>query len=436
MGNAQGARSDMLPGMGEKAGGAPPEGRESQATSRLRRRLATVVERIEAARRAHPHLEIALFFSAGFLFDVLTLGRIDDVATLSMQGVYLLVLCLLLLADQWVELTGRRLGPWLGRAWALREEGIHFFLGGLLSAYSLFYLRSASVLSSILFVGVMFALLVGNELPSLRRLGPVVRFALFSFCITSFLAYLLPVAAGRLSRTFFFLAAGTAIAVTLSLAHLIGRWAEDRRLGLKRAGIPGVAVQAGLVGLFLLDAVPPVPLSVRHLGVYHEVERQGDVYVLRHEKPAWRFFEEGDQRFYARDGDKVWVFARIFAPAEFRDAVYLVWEYDHPKLGWTQTDRIRMSITGGREEGYRAFAYKAHWREGDWRVSVETSDGRTLGRIGLRVERDPRGDAPRRFQEERADLTLPPHRARPRPSNTPAPPREACRWDRSRGTAA
>lgn len=423
--------------MGEEARDRPVEGEQGgRDPSRLRRRVQAIVTRVEAAREAHPYLEIALFFSAGFLFDVFTLGRIDDGMTLLMQGVYLLVLCLLLLADQWVELTGKKLGPWLGRAWALREEGIHFFLGGLLSAYSLFYLRSASVLSSILFVGVMFALLVGNELPSLRRLGPVVRFALFSFCITSFLAYLLPVVAGRLSRLFFFLAAGSALAIAAGVAHLIGRWAEDRRLGLKRAGLPSVAVQASLVGLFLVDAVPPVPLSVRHLGVYHEVERQGDVYVLRHEKPAWRFFEEGDQRFYARDGDKVWVFARIFAPAEFRDSVYLVWEYDHPKTGWTQTDRIRMSITGGREEGYRAFAYKAHWREGDWRVSVETSDGRTLGRIGVHVERDPRGDAPRHFQEEQACLSVPAPAPRPPPASRPAPPPGACRWDRSRGTAA
>ncbi|RMG17263.1 MAG: DUF2914 domain-containing protein [Deltaproteobacteria bacterium] len=428
---------DPSPQAGERSEAAtPPETQEGRGRLRLPPRLAAVTGRVQTLREAHPRLEIALFFTAGFLFDVFTLGRIDDAMTLAMQGAYLFLLAALLLVEQWAELAQPKLPRLLEPLWPFREDAIHFLLGSLLSAYSLFYLRSASHLSTVLFMAVVFALLIGNELPEVRRLGPVVRLALFSFCLTSFLAYLLPVLAGRLSRWWFFLSAGLALAVSLGGAQLLSRWSGERRLGWKRAALPGAAVQAGLVALFVLDAVPPVPLSVRHLGVYHHVERAGDHYVLRHEKPAWRFFEEGDQHFYARPGDRVWIFARIFAPAEFQDSIYMVWEYDHPKTGWTRTDRIRMKITGGREAGYRAFAYKEHWREGEWRVSIETSDGRTLGRIGVHIERDPRGEAPRTFHEERAVL-MP--RCRPPAlslASRPALPREGCRPDRSRGTAA
>ena len=54
------------------------------------------------------------------------------------------------------------------------------------------------------------------------------------------------------------------------------------------------------------------------------------------------------------------------------------WVYDHPKMGWTSSDVIPLTVTGGREQGFRGSAYKSNWRVGDWRVEVETEDGRTF----------------------------------------------------------
>ena len=48
-----------------------------------------------------------------------------------------------------------------------------------MSAYTLFFFKSASGLTSILFLIVMLGLLVANELPRFRQLGPVVRLGLF-----------------------------------------------------------------------------------------------------------------------------------------------------------------------------------------------------------------------------------------------------------------
>jgi hypothetical protein len=50
------------------------------------------------------------------------------------------------------------------------------------------------------------------------------------------------------------------------------------------------------------------------------------------------------------------------------------------------TDRIPISITGGREKGYRWYTTKRRVQPGEWRVNVETEDGRVLGRITFVAE--------------------------------------------------
>ena len=52
-------------------------------------------------------------------------------------------------------------------------------------------------------------LLLVNELPSVRRLGPIVLYALYSFSLTSYFAYLYPVLFGRIRPWMFVLAIGT-----------------------------------------------------------------------------------------------------------------------------------------------------------------------------------------------------------------------------------
>jgi len=56
---------------------------------------------------------------------------------------------------------------------------------------------------------------------------------------------------------------------------------------------------------------------------------------------------------------------------------------------YVTTDRIGFPISGGRDDGYRGFTVKQRVTPGDWRVDVETDDGRILGRVSFRVEPAP-----------------------------------------------
>ena len=74
-------------------------------------------------------------FVPGFLFDVLTLGRIDDLLNLVQQALYLFVLGALII----IEIRRETI-------WAYQDLVVHFLFGSLLSAYThlLLHLGSAS----------------------------------------------------------------------------------------------------------------------------------------------------------------------------------------------------------------------------------------------------------------------------------------------------
>jgi hypothetical protein len=80
----------------------------------------------------------------------------------------------------------------------------------------------------------------------------------------------------------------------------------------------------------------------------------------------------------------VTVLLSIFSPARFKDQINLKWFYDDEKNGWSLEDTIPLNILGGRTSGFRGYASKKFYKLGLYRVLVETSDGREVGRISCR----------------------------------------------------
>lgn len=351
-------------------------------------------QRLQAFRQRHATAESAIFFAAGFLFDILTLSRIDDVATLVQQGLYLVLLGALMIMDERYR-AGLAAPPrWLAQAWRFSQDAIHFLFGSLLSSFTLFYLKSTSGFSSFLFMSILGALLVANELPRVRERGPVVRFALLSLCLTSYGALLLPVVLGFISKWMFVTVVVLSCAVIGWCVRALSRWTGDAPSVHRRVAGPALGMQAMLVVAYFAGAIPPVPLSVQFIGIYHEVippgaqaateggdPPAGRTYELRHQRPWWKVWHNGDQDFAARPGDIVYCFARVFAPRGFRDAIYVRWWWQGRDGRWLDQGRAQLRILGGRGDGFRTFATKKNYQPGRWRVEIETDDGREIGII-------------------------------------------------------
>ena len=104
-----------------------------------------------------------------------------------------------------------------------------------------------------------------------------------------------------------------------------------------------------------------------------------------------RFWRRGDENFEAQPGDRIYVFFRIFSPAHFADKVTMRWYWKPQGGGWKLQDSIPIDIVGGREQGFRGYGVKTNHQPGEWKVEVETTDGREIGRVYFTVENVPEG---------------------------------------------
>ena len=269
---------------------------------------------------------------------------------------------------------------------------VQFLLGSLFSAYTIFYSRSATLTSTAVFFALLVFLLVVNEflrdrfssLPLLVSLYAVVCFAFFTF--------FLPVMTGYMNALSFLIGAGLSAGVTFRVVQLIYHNNPDRS---KREAI-GVMTSASalitlLVGFYFLNWIPPVPLSMKFGGIYHEVRKAGDKFELSFERKWYQVWKRSDSTYPA--DEPIYCFTAVFAPVELDTTIYHHWYFrSNGKRPFAHADRIPIRISGGREGGYRAYSFKQRLDPGEWRVDVETDDGRIVGRVSVKVAT--RGDPP------------------------------------------
>ena len=147
------------------------------------------------------------------------------------------------------------------------------------------------------------------------------------------------------------------------------------------AGAPALALVGLLMGFYFLNWIPPVPLSMKFGGMYHEVKRSGDHFELSYERAWYESWKQSNTTFTA--DEPIYCFTAVFAPVTLKTTVYHHWFYRSDKgKPFSHADKIPLKIAGGREGGYRAYTFKQGLDPGDWRVDVETEDGRVIGRVG------------------------------------------------------
>lgn len=110
-------------------------------------------------------------------------------------------------------------------------------------------------------------------------------------------------------------------------------------------------------------------------------------YDLTFDKGAWyQFWKRSDDPFPS--GQPAYCFTAVFAPIDLHTTIFHRWQFRPVGSArpFSMTDRIGIAITGGRERGYRGYTSKQRMVPGEWRVDVETAEGRIIGRIAFRVE--------------------------------------------------
>lgn len=329
--------------------------------------------------RAHVPTAALIF---GFIWDTLTLGRPDRLFENSVLLAYFV------LAGGGIVLMNLRV-----RRGAFAESLpllalVQFSFGSLASGLLVLYGRSGTFAGSFFFFLLLGGFLVGNEFLRTRYARLRAQIGAFYMLLLAYLVLVIPVALGEIG-TRAFLLSGLASAVIIVL-FLFVLFAVARRLlytNLRQIAVVVAGIYLIFNGLYFLNILPPVPLALRHVGVYHSILRAGGEYHVTYENPSWfEFFRDTSGTFTKGPGESAYCFSSVFAPTGLTSPIYHRWEmYDEKKARWITQSRISFSISGGNDTGFRGYTVKTSLPEGLWRCDVETGRGTLIGRTAFLV---------------------------------------------------
>ena len=139
-------------------------------------------------------------------------------------------------------------------------------------------------------------------------------------------------------------------------------------------------------GLYFANIIPPVPLSLKAIGMYHSVLHYsaGGYLVMYEPAPWYEFWQDTNSTFHYTAGQSAYCFSSVFAPADLTTPIFHRWEHYNESTGqWDTVFRISYPIEGGRSDGYHGYSATAGLTPGQWRCNVETSSGLLIGRVSF-----------------------------------------------------
>ena len=329
------------------------------------------------------HHWLTVAFLLGFILDNLTLTRVDqffDNAVL-LAYVILAMLSIIALYAGIAERFGERVSRFM------RDKSpfvMQYAFGGLLSGMLIFYGRSGSLANSWPFLLMILMVIYGNETIKNRGQRLVYNLVIFFVGLFAYVTLIVPVYLGKMGPWVFVGSGLLALCIMYIFFGLVTRIVPNFVLLQKR----NVVFIIGLIYLtfnvlYFTNLIPPIPLSLKEVGIYHSVVKYEDgSYELTYENPKWwEWYRTSDSVFHYSKGESIFCFASVFAPSRLITEVYHRWEYYDEKEGeWKEHGRYSYAISGGRDDGYRGYTQISGYREGEWRCTVETERGQVIGR--------------------------------------------------------
>lgn len=349
------------------------------------------ISRFRAFIRKHQKYAPVFFFICGFIWDSLTLGRIDRLYDRIILCTYLASLsgCLYL-----YNLSGD--GKWKDTFIERFEEylplAIQFFLGGLCSAYVIYFSRSVSFSKTVSFFIILVVLLFANELLKKRISNKYLQFSAYFFVNFTFFTFFIPVLVKHMN-TFIFITSGLiSLVSTIALVVYIYKSSPSTRKEVHKGKMLGILIGIYVIinTFYVFNLIPPVPLALDTGIVAHNIEKQNGEYQVSYERTEWyKFWRDNREQFIHRKGENIYVFTSIFAPSNLNKKVAHRWKWFSPHTNeWEVIDDINFEITGGRDEGFRGYTFKSNVMEGFWKVDVITEEGLVLGIIDFEIIQD------------------------------------------------
>ncbi|HVZ76222.1 MAG TPA: DUF2914 domain-containing protein [Candidatus Paceibacterota bacterium] len=338
----------------------------------------------------------AISLTVGFVFDLFLAKRPDSVYDNLLLVSYLFIAAALILILNIRTYRRRDIEPQATPLFLLLV--LQFCFGGLSSNLLVLYGKSGTFAGSTLFLLFLFAMLVGNEFLKSRyaqlRFNVVIYYTLLlTYCIIAVPTFIL-----HSVGTLVFLASGllslAIITGFLWLLYLIVFRGRDRAVQIYEVSVLVLLVFFFYNALYFMNIIPPVPLSLKNIGIYHQLTRlpaaagtDDAIYSATYEDSPWYIFWRDTSATYdigSASTAQASCFSSVFAPTGLSAPIYHRWERRDDTGKWVTMSRISFPINGGRGEGFRGFTVTSV-TPGHWRCDVETEGGALIGRISFNV---------------------------------------------------
>ena len=345
---------------------------------------------------------MTLAFVFGFLLDNITLNRVDQLFDNIVLALYvvLAMVSLLLLYGSAAEKIGGKIGELARRYSPLL---VQFSFGGLLSGMLIFYGRSGSWSQAWPFMLIILLAIYGNETIRDRTSRLIYNLAILFIGLFLYTILVIPVFTGLMGPWIFVGSGLLALFIMYWFIQVLHK-VVPRFITIHMRSIVFTigAIFVSFNFLYFANIIPPIPLSLKDVGIYHSVMRfeNGD-YQVKYEEGRWfEPFKNSNDTYHAVPGDSIFCFAQVFAPTKLTTDIYHAWEYyDEDTEEWVGHSRISYSIAGGRGKGFRGYTLITNYTDGKWRCSVETGRGQILGREVFEID----SQNPPRALETRVD---------------------------------
>lgn len=322
-----------------------------------------------------------IFFFAGFIWDALTIGRNVMPSDLAIFGGYLFGAALILYligrpVDETAETSSKPQARILSVLKKLHTPRLPYFLlqflfGSLFSALFILYFKSSSHWLAWLTSLVLGVLLVANEFLESEYKRFTLSWAMFGLCAMLLFNFALPFILGSIHAIWFYLST----LLGAGLAYWLYKKTPQHYGSIKPVGI----IAALLMFAYAADMIPPVPLVKRDVAVAYDLSKVNGNYLLKQQASSWWvFWRKTSNDLELVPGQRVYCFSSVFAPPGLQARLIHRWQYYDKKSGWTTQSKTGFSMAGGRYDGFRGYTYKSNLAEGDWRVSVETENEKTI----------------------------------------------------------
>ena len=263
---------------------------------------------------------------------------------------------------------------------------LQFAIGSIIGGVFIFYWFSGSIFVSWPFILFVVVLIISMEFYKHYLEHPVVQFALYNFAAFLLLAVALPYFFTSINTVWFMAAGWASLFLVFGLVALLRKspMIRDRMYKIISAC---VFVFIIMNVFYFLNYIPPVPLSIRDAGVYHNVTRSGNDYLVEGEPRTFMQKLTSQNTIHLAPGERAYIFSSIYSPIDLDTDIIHEWKfYDTSKKEWVSVSKVSFHLVGGRQEGYRGYSYKTYIPAGEWRVFVETPGGQVLGRLDFDVE--------------------------------------------------